>query len=508
MTEPLLEMKNITKSFAKVTANRNVSISLYPGEIHALLGENGAGKSTLMNVLTGIYKPDGGEIIYNGKKIQIRSPKHAVSMGIGMVHQHFRLIPTLTVAENVILNSDDRAFFLNPSAMEQEIAAVSKKFDLELDPHAKVWQLSVGEQQRVEIVKLLYRGAEILILDEPSAVLTPQEADSMFETLRKMADAGKAVIVISHKLQEVMKNADRITVMRRGEVVDTMEASEATVERLTTGVVGDQKFELLSRPYTELSPEITLELASVSTLNDKGLPALSEISLDIHRGEIFGIAGVAGNGQKELAELITGIRPVTGGKVMLQGTDITGTSVKHRIRAGCAFIPEDRRGMGLIPELDLVENAILKDYKTDKYSRHGLLHRKPAHKAVERYTEQYAIRHGGNDLPVSYMSGGNQQKLLVAREVEGDPVLIVAAYPVRGLDIGAAEVIRGMLLAQAQKGAAVLLISEELEEIFRMCDRVGVLCGGKLMGVKKVADTNIRELGLMMSGENSEVEHA
>ena len=559
--DPVLQMRHITKTFGSVTANRDVDLSVYPGEIHALLGENGAGKSTLMNILTGIYRPDGGEIWYKGQKRDIHSPKDAVALGIGMVHQHFRLIPTLTVAENVYLYSGKKSFFLNRDKMEKEIRECSEQYNLQVAPEAYVWQLSVGEQQRVEIIKLLNQGAEVLILDEPSAVLTPQEAQSMFDTLRKMADSGKAVIVISHKMNEVMKNADRITVLKNGRVEDTMPASEADVERLTRGIVGDRtlpehdkeqasfeepaqagqqpSFEEPAQAGQQTSPEEPAKagqqaspeesaqgaqqtspameeekkhmcgeeiffMEGVSAQNDRGLPALKKISLSVRAGEIFGIAGVAGNGQRELSEVIAGLRPVTEGRVLLAGKDLSKATVKQHIQEGIAFIPEDRLQTGLVPELTFTENIILKSYETDRYSRRGILQKQNMRSDAEEYAGRFDIRHGGLDLPVGLMSGGNQQKLLFAREVSGDPRLITATYPVRGLDIGAAESIRGILREQSRKGAAVIFISEELEEIFAMCDRVGVLCDGELMGIRTIGETDFQEIGRMMSGEREE----
>ena len=535
--DPVLQMRHITKTFGSVTANRDVDLSVYPGEIHALLGENGAGKSTLMNILTGIYRPDGGEIWYKGQKRDIHSPKDAVALGIGMVHQHFRLIPTLTVAENVYLYSGKKSFFLNRDKMEKEIRECSEQYNLQVAPEAYVWQLSVGEQQRVEIIKLLNQGAEVLILDEPSAVLTPQEAQSMFDTLRKMADSGKAVIVISHKMNEVMKNADRITVLKNGRVEDTMPASEADVERLTRGIVGDRtlpehdkeqaSFEEPAQAGQQPSPEEPAQgarqtspameeekkhmcgdeiffMEGVSAQNDRGLPALKKISLSVRAGEIFGIAGVAGNGQRELSEVIAGLRPVTEGRVLLAGKDLSKATVKQHIQEGIAFIPEDRLQTGLVPELTFTENIILKSYETDRYSRRGILQKQNMRSDAEEYAGRFDIRHGGLDLPVGLMSGGNQQKLLFAREVSGDPRLITATYPVRGLDIGAAESIRGILREQSRKGAAVIFISEELEEIFAMCDRVGVLCDGELMGIRTIGETDFQEIGRMMSGEREE----
>ena len=498
-------MKHITKTFGPVTANRDVDLSIYPGEIHALLGENGAGKSTLMNILTGIYRPDGGEIWYKGSQIDIHSPKDAVELGIGMVHQHFRLIPTLTVAENVSLYSGKKTFFLHENEMQEEIRACSEQYNMIVSPEAYVWQLSVGEQQRVEIIKLLHQGAEILILDEPSAVLTPQEAQGMFDTLRKMADSGKAVIVISHKMNEVMTNADRITVLKGGQVEDSLLASEATVERLTRAVVGDRQLQAPegdgSEEQSRIGEEPLFVMQDVSAKNDRGLPALKKISLSVRPGEIFGIAGVAGNGQRELSEVMAGLRPATEGTMSIDGKDISKASAKQHIKEGIAFIPEDRRETGLVQEMTFDQNIILKTSKNPRYSRHGVLNRRAMREDAESYTAQHDIKHGGYDLPVQLMSGGNQQKLLLAREVSGDPKMIIATYPVRGLDIGAAEAIRNILREQSRKGAAVIFISEELEEIFGLCDRVGVLCDGELMGIRNIQETDIQEIGRMMSGE-------
>ena len=508
-SDPILQMKHITKTFGSVTANRDVDLFVYPGEIHALLGENGAGKSTLMNILTGIYRPDGGEIWYKGERRDIHSPKDAVALGIGMVHQHFRLIPTLTVAENVYLYSGRKSFFLHRDEMEKEIGKCSAQYNLQVPPEAYVWQLSVGEQQRVEIIKLLHQGAEVLILDEPSAVLTPQESQSMFDTLRKMADSGKSVIVISHKMNEVMKNADRITVLKNGRVEDTLPASEATVERLTRAIVGERTLPQQDASHKDddqdrISKEPVFIMEGVSAKNDRGLPALKKISLSIRAGEIFGIAGVAGNGQRELSEVIAGLRPVTEGSILLAGTELSGASMKKHIQEGIAFIPEDRLQTGLVPGLSFTENVILKDYQSDRYSRHGILQKQKMREEAGIYADKFGIRHGGLDLAVGLMSGGNQQKLLFAREVSGSPRLIVAAYPVRGLDIGAAESIRQILREQSRKGVAIVFISEELEEIFAMCDRVGVLCDGELMGIRSIGQTDFQEIGRMMSGEREE----
>ena len=504
MREPILEMKGITKTFGSVTANENVDLTLYPGEIHALLGENGAGKSTLMNVLNGIYRPNSGEILHKGKKVTIRSPKHAVDMGIGMVHQHFRLIPTLTAAENVFLYMPKCNLVLKKKEMEEQIRKWSEEFHLEVEPSALIWQLSVGEQQRVEIVKLLSRGAEILILDEPSAVLTAQEAKEMFRVLRSMADSGKSVVVISHKMNEVMEFADRITVLKGGKVEDTMVAADATVERLTRAVVGERELKPHKNEGGSRQENVVLDVKDLSVKNDRELMAVKNLSLQIHAGEIFGIAGVAGNGQKELAEAIAGLRKAETGAIVLNGEDVTGQNVKARIKKRIGFIPEDRLSMGLVPGMTMEENRILKEFDTDRFSKHHILKRKVIKETVQDEISRYEIKTAGEKSPVSLMSGGNQQKLLVAREIGGDPTLLIAVYPSRGLDIGAAEAIHEILLEQCKKGVAVLLVSEELDELFQMADRIGVLCSGELMATLEKKEADYDTIGRLMSGERYE----
>lgn len=498
---PLLEMKGITKKFGKTLANDHVNLKLYRGEIHALLGENGAGKSTLMNILLGIYKPNAGEILHNGEKSSIKNPKYAADMGIGMVHQHFELIPPLSVAENIFLSSSKSRFLLNRQEMEENIRGYSEKFSLPVDPSAKIWQLSVGEQQRVEIIKLLCRDCEILVLDEPSAVLTPQEAKEMFKTLRKMANDGKAVIVISHKMNEVMENADRITVLKDGRVEDELLAKDATIERLTKAVIGARTFDHSHRKPQNEKGELLLQIQNLTVDNDKALVALDKMSFDLYAGELFAIAGVAGSGQRELAESLAGLRPVKDGQIRLRGQDITKTNARQRITLGISFIPEDRLKMGLIPEMNMKQNAMLKIFRKPDCSKGGILKNQSIEAITERYVEEHEIRHGGMELPIGMMSGGNQQKLLVAREMDGDPALVIAANPIRGLDIGAAEAIHQILIEQREKGACVLLISEELDEIFELSDRVAVLCDGKLMGIRSTAETDYEEIGRMMSGE-------
>lgn len=503
MNEVILEMKGITKKFGKTVANEDVNLTLRAGEIHALLGENGAGKSTLMNILTGIYKPNSGQIYYKGKKVKIRSPRHAVDMGIGMVHQHFHLIPTLTAAENVFLYTPKCKLFLNKKKMEAAIEECSRDFRLDVDASAKIWQMSVGEQQRVEIVKLLYRGAEILILDEPSAVLTHHEAEEMFKTLRAMAANGKSVVVISHKMQEVMAFADRITVLKGGKVEDTMLAEDATIERLTKAVVGEREF-VEHKNENQVSDQVVLEMNQVFAKNDKGVMALKDITFDIHAGEIFGIAGVAGNGQKELAEVIAGLRKTESGAVIVNGKDVTKLKVKKRIEEKISFIPEDRLGMGMVPGMTMDENRILKQYGSQEFSKGILLKKKAISKVVDEEIEKHDIKIVGKNAPISLMSGGNQQKLIIAREISGDTKLLIAAYPSRGLDMGAAEAVRQILLEECKKGVAVLLISEELEELFQMSNRIGVLCDGEMMAILDVDEADYDTVGRLMSGERYE----
>lgn len=502
---PLLEMKGITKRFENVVANDHIDLKLYPGEIHALLGENGSGKSTLMNVLLGIYKPNSGSFYCNGEKVSIKNPKHAAALGIGMVHQHFALIPPLSAAENIFLGMHEGGFVLNTQKMNEKIKELSEKFSLPVDPAARIWQLSVGEQQRVEIMKLLCRDCEILVLDEPTAVLTPQEARDMFKTLRKMADEGKSVIFISHKMNEVMEHADRITVLKNGTIADAMLAVDATVDRLTKAVVGGRDMDQVVRAPQTDQGEVMVDVKDLRALNDKGLVALHDLSFQLHAGEIFAIAGVAGSGQRELAEVLAGLRKSVSGSIVMKGADITKTAVKERIGIGVSFIPEDRLKVGLVPGMDMIQNAILKTFKSKACSTGGILRKKNLKSMTEAYVQEHEIKHGGLNLPVSLMSGGNQQKLLVAREINGDPALIIAAYPVRGLDIGAAAAIRRTLLEQRNRGACILMISEELDEIFQMSDRVAVMCGGRIMGIRNTAETDYEEVGRMMSG--TELKH-
>ncbi|MEL7610574.1 MAG: ABC transporter ATP-binding protein [Bacillota bacterium] len=507
MTQPVLEMRGITKRFPGVLANDHVDLTLYPGEIHALLGENGAGKSTLMNVLTGIYAPNEGSIRYKGKTVRLKSPKSAVDLGIGMVHQHFKLIEPLTVAENVFLYSGRCKCMLNAKKMNQSIKECSEYFNLQVDPAARIWQLSVGEQQRVEIIKLLFCGAELLILDEPTAVLTPQETVELFKTLRKMAEDGKSVLFITHKLYEVMTFSDRITVLRNGRSMDTMPTKDTTRQELTHLMVGRDVLKVLPERIPVKSAEEVLRLEGVGAMGDKGVPALNRLNLTIYGGEILGIAGVAGNGQRELSEVIAGMRRITGGRMLLKGEDVTNLSPRDSIKKGIAFVPEDRMGMGLVAGLDMVDNAILRDYAIPPINKKGILNKKEAVRRTEAFVKAHEIKNAGIKKPVRLMSGGNLQKLLIAREINGDPDVLVAAYPVHGLDIGATETIHNILMEQRARGAAILLISEDLEELFELSDRVAALYEGEVMGVVPVENVSQElydRVGSLMLGVREE----
>ncbi|MEG1547698.1 MAG: ABC transporter ATP-binding protein [Clostridia bacterium] len=505
MALPILQMQNITKRFPGVIANDSVDLRLYQGEIHALLGENGAGKSTLMNILTGIYYPNEGNIFFKGKKVAVHNTRCAADMGIGMVHQHFKLIDPLTVTENVFIASNRCPFFLSRMKMNNEIKKCSEQFNLHVDPAAKVWQLSIGEQQRVEIIKLLFRGAQVLILDEPTAVLTPQESNELFKALRCLADDGKTVMFITHKLGEVMRFADRITVLRGGKSIASMLSAQTDINALTTLMVGREiGTQKRSRTIFE-KPECVLKLRDACANTDRGLPGLKNASLHVNKGEILGIAGVAGNGQRELAEIITGLRPMTGGEMLMGDKSIAKSSPKKNIKNGIAYIPEDRMGVGLVSAMNIYENAILRDYDTGACSNNGVITQRLMQQRAESFVKIFDIKNAGLSKPISLMSGGNIQKLLIAREISGAPRLIIAAYPVHGLDIGATHTIHDILMEQRNNGAAILLISEDLDELFEMSDRIAVLFDGNVMGVQDVADTDYEKIGEMMLGIRRQV---
>ena len=502
-----IDMRGIVKRFPGVLANDHIDLQVQTGEIHALLGENGAGKSTLMNILDGLYRPDSGEVFINGEPVNFSSPKDAIGHGIGMVHQHFMLVPTKTVAENMILGQGRPRFLINHREIEDEIADLSQQYGLAVDPRAYVWQLSVGEQQRVEVLKMLYHGAKILIMDEPTAVLTPQEVESLFATLRSMASSGHTVIFISHKLDEVIAIADRVTVLRRGKVVDAVEIAETSKADLARRMVGREViFRIDKEPASP--QEVILGIDKVSCENDRGLPALRELSLEVRSGEILGLAGVAGNGQTELAEIINGLRPTTGGTVMISGADFTDQAPTSIIDEGVAYIPADRTGVGSAPGLSCSDNLIIKSYRNPPIGNRWSLNQRKIKDHAEELIQKFDVQTPDIDTPSRMLSGGNLQKLILAREFSQNPNVIVAIYPTRGLDVGATENVHRLLIEERDRGSGILLISEDLDELLSLSDRLAVIYEGKIVGEVPPDDERVDEIGLLMAGTKQEVEHA
>lgn len=498
MVTPLISMLGITKRFPGVIANNKINLELYPGEIHALLGENGSGKSTLMSILTGLYQPTEGKILVEGKETQFSSPADAIKNGIGMVHQHFKLIESFTVAENIALSDTKGSFLLDTAQIEADIAELSSYYGLKIDPQAYVWQLGVGEKQRVEILRMLYHKSKVLILDEPTAVLTPQETRELFANLRKMADNGCAVVFISHKLNEVEELADRITVLRSGVVSGHMSKEQINRNALIQMMVGRELNTSYDRKPAQ-SGDVVLKLEKISALGDMRTLALDNVSFEIRAGEIYGIAGVSGNGQRELAEVIAGMRLAMGGKMYYCGQDFTNKPPRAKIEAGISYVPEDRLGTGLASNLSSVDNIILKEYK-GRFADGWRIKWQAAVSAAKHTVEEFDIKQGSIYQPVKMMSGGNIQKLLLGREIAAKPKLMVVLYPVRGLDIGAIEAVHKLLLKLKEQNTAILLVSEELEEIAALADRVGVMFAGKLMGEFAVQDMDIEKIGALMAG--------
>ena len=500
----LMEMRSITKRFPGVLANDSVNFEVRSGEVHALLGENGAGKSTLMNILYGLYQAGEGQIFLNGNKVQIHSPNDAIHNGIGMIHQHFMLVETLTVAENVALGlPSSREPLTDLEKVSERILELAEIYGLEIDPEAYIWQLSVGQQQRVEIMKALYRGAALLILDEPTAVLTPQEVDELFRIIRDMADDGHALIFISHKLHEVIDISDRVTVLRGGKKVGTYQTADATKSDLARWMVGR---EVDFRPDIEdIEPgEPRLQVSNVSCRNDRGTPSLRGVDLDVHAGEILGVAGVSGNGQLELAEVITGLREVTAGKIIMEGEDITSLPPIKRTDRRLAYIPEERMRDGMIKEFSVAENLILREHHKKPYSQSGFLNLKAIREHSDQLIRNYQIKTPSRETLAKSLSGGNIQKVVVARELSRKPRVIVASQPTRGLDVGAMEYVREQLISQRKEGTAILLISEDLDEILALSDRIAVIYEGQIMGIVPGDEATPEELGLMMAGVQEE----
>ncbi|MEK7682496.1 MAG: ABC transporter ATP-binding protein [Chloroflexota bacterium] len=497
-TDNLVEMRGIVKRFPGVLANDQVDFELRRGEIHALLGENGAGKSTLMSVLAGLYKPEAGTIVVRGEPVSFNSPRDAIALGLGMIHQHFTLIDSHTVTENILLGLDDPRFLMRLSRYDKRMAEMGERFGLQITPQAKIWQLSVGEQQRVEILKMLYRGVQVLIMDEPTSVLAPQEIEELFKTLRSMVDQGKSIVFISHKLHEAMSIADRISVLRHGKVTAAGIKPEATSKAELANLMVGRKvlFEVEKKPRQP--GDVVLELHGVSADNDKGRPALLNIELELRSGEILGLAGVAGNGQTELGEVITGLRRCTSGKILVNGKDVANRSARIPIEYGVAHIPEDRTHVGTAPNLSITDNVIMKGYRDPPLARGISLDRNAAREKAERLKDEYTILAPSVETPVRLLSGGNLQRVILARELSGKPTLLIAMQPTRGLDVGAIEGVQRLLLEQREAGAAILLVSEELEEIFMLSDRIAVIYEGEIVG--DGVEPNAERVGLLMTG--------
>ena len=495
-----LEMQGITKRFPGVLANDKVDFSVKSGEVHALLGENGAGKTTLMKVLYGMYSANEGRILLNGQEVNIQSPTDAINNGIGMIHQHFMLVESLTVAENVALGlKSSREPLTDLDKVSERILDLARIYGLDIDPKAYIWQLSVGQQQRVEIIKALYRGAALLILDEPTAVLTPQEVDEFFVIIREMAKDGHALIFISHKLHEVIDISDRVSVLRDGRKVGTFQTADATKADLARWMVGR---EVDFRPEIEIVErgEPRLVVRNVSCDSDRGTPGLRGVDLQVHSGEILGIAGVSGNGQPELAEVITGLRETTNGSIELDGEDISALPPVQRTDRLLSYIPEERMKDGMIKDFTVAENLILREFHKKPFSNQGMLNLKAIETHSDKLINNFQIKTPSQDTLAKSLSGGNIQKVVVARELSREPRVIVAAQPTRGLDVGATEYVRERLLEERKSGTAVMLISEDLDEILALADRIAVIFEGQIMGVIHREEASPEKLGLLMAG--------
>lgn len=501
--EPILEMRHISKAFFGTKANDDISLKVFPGEIHALLGENGAGKTTLMNILYGIYTADSGEIIWKGKKVKFASPKDAIECGMGMVHQHFALVDTLTVSENITLGIKSKGYpFTDREFINNKINEISKTYGLDVIPDAKISTLSVGEQQRVEIMKLLYRDVDLLVLDEPTAVLTPSEIEDFFKVLKRLKEKGKASIIITHRIPEVMEISDTVTILRDGMHIATANIGEFNEESLSMAMIG-RNLNILEKGKALNYAEEGLVIDNISVEEKKQL-LLKNVSLHVHGGEILGIAGVDGNGQKQLAEAIVGIRKYKEGSISLNGICLDKLSINKRKCLGIGYVSDDRHRDGLVMDMSLCENMLLRSDRSD-FVKMGFI----SHKALRKFTEdsinKFSIKTYSADVPIRLLSGGNQQKLILAREIDGNVKLVIAFQPTRGLDIGATEFIRELLLQYRNAGCAVLLISADLEEILSIADRIAVIHSGMIMGeVESSSSVNMTDIGLMMAGKKIE----
>ncbi len=501
--QPKLEMRAISKRFPGVLANDRVDLQVMPGEVHALLGENGAGKTTLMNILYGLYAPDDGEMLVSGQPVHFKSPRDAMNAGIGLVAQHFTLARRHSVVENIALGLPSTPLFFPTRKLRGQIRELAHHYELDVDPDANIWQLSAGEQQRVEILKALVRGADLLILDEPTSVLTPQEADKLFKVVRQMQLEHKSIIFISHKLDEVMDIADTITVLRKGAVVGNKAKTETNASELANLMMGRAIREAHVTPKAEPEleqAEVVLELDNVSVMGNRNVLALKDISFKLHKGEILGVAGVAGNGQSELTQVLTGLMHARTGQVLLEGSPVQQKSARDLFEAGIAHIPEDRNHTGVVPDFAVEENLILRQYRYQPFSQGQWLKHTEVDTFAKASIQDYDVSTPSQRTPTRLLSGGNVQKLILARELSGQPKVIVAAHPTYGLDVSAAQLTHERLLEQRERGAGVLLVSEDLDELFHLCDRIAVLFAGKLMDIVSAASADRETLGLLMAG--------
>ena len=512
MSEYAIEMLNITKTFPGIIANDNVTLRVKKNEVHALLGENGAGKSTLMSILFGSYSPDNGEIKINGEVANIKSPTVATNMGIGMVHQHFKLVDNYTVTENIVLSREpkNRFGFLKLSTAEAKVAELSNSYGLFVDPKAKISDISVGQQQRVEILKTLYSNSDIIIFDEPTAVLTPQEIDELINIIKKLKAEGKTIIIITHKLKEIKAVADRCTVLRRGKYIDTVNVADVSEEELASMMVGRAvKFEIEKE---KANPgKVLLSIKNIAVKDNTGTLKIKDLSLDVREGEIVGVAGVDGNGQTELLYALSGLSPIEKGSILLDGVDISKESIRARIEAGIGHIPEDRKKHGLVSEFTIGENSVLKNYYNGGFtSSLGVLNYQKIKENAEVLIDEFDIRSAEGALtPAGSLSGGNQQKAILAREISLSPKVLLIAQPTRGLDVGAIEYIRQRIIEERDNKKAVLLISFELDEIMNLCDRIATISKGDIVGIFNEGEVNEQQIGLMMaSNEKKEKENA
>lgn len=497
----VIEMKNITKKFGDFVANDNIDLVVHKGEIHALLGENGAGKTTLMNVLYGLYQPTSGEIFINGKKVEVTNPNVAIENGIGMVHQHFMLVDNFTVVENIILGMETTNKFgvLDIKKAREEVEELSNRYGLYVDPDAKIEDISVGMQQRVEILKALYRGADILILDEPTAVLTPQEIEEIIEIMKNLTKQGKTIIIITHKLKEIKQSADYCTIIRRGKKIDTVKVEDVTEEDLASMMVGREISFKVDKKEAEIG-DVILEIDNITVKDNRDLEVVKNFSLKLHKGEILGIAGVDGNGQSELVEALTGLRKVEAGRVLLQGKDITNLSPKEIMESGMSHIPEDRQKRGLVLDFTVAENMILENYHKEPFSTKGRLNHKSISQFAQELIEKFDVRPRNENQIAAALSGGNQQKVILAREITNDPEVLLAVQPTRGLDVGAIEFVHKYLVEQRDKGKAVLLVSFELDEVMDLSDRIAVIYDGQIVDIIDGKDADEKTIGFLMAG--------